>query len=317
MKNKSKILVIIGPTAVGKSDLAVELAKKFDGEVVSADSRQVYQGMDIGSGKVPRDPRQPTTNNEQRTTFSHQGIPHHLLDVANPKKTYTVAEYQNDATHAVKDILTRGKLPIICGGTGFYIQALVDGVVLPDVPPNAKLRKTLEKKSTSELYKILQKLDSKRAENIDQANPRRLIRAIEIAKAIGNVPPISKDNSLFNPLFIGLTLSKEELQRNIEKRYDKRMKQGMVQEVKKLHASKVSWKRLESFGLEYRIIAQFLQNKISKDEMHQRTITESLQYAKRQMQWWKKDQRIKWVQPTKVTPMFKLAKAFLKEENRV
>ncbi|MFA6446138.1 MAG: tRNA (adenosine(37)-N6)-dimethylallyltransferase MiaA [Candidatus Paceibacterota bacterium] len=300
---KPKILVIIGPTAVGKSDLAVELAKKFNGEIISADSRQVYRGMDIGSGKI--------TKNEMK------GIPHHLLNVANPKQTYTVAKYQNDAMRAVKDIISRGKLPIVCGGTGFYIQALVDGIILPDVPPNAKLRKTLEKKSVVELYKILQKLDPIRAKNIDKANPRRLVRAIEIAKALGTIPPISKDNSLFNPLFIGLTLPKEKLQKNIEKRYDKRIKKGMAQEVKRLHSSGLSWKRLESFGLEYRVIAQFLQDKISKDEMRQRIITESMQYAKRQMQWWKKDQRIKWITPSKSNLAKKLVTAFLKSKNRV
>lgn len=302
-KIKPKILVIIGPTAVGKSDLAIKLAKRFNGEVISADSRQVYKGMDIGSGKI--------------TKSEMKGVPHHLLDVANPKSTYTVAQYKKDSLDAIHDILRRGKLPIICGGTGFYIQALVDGMILPNVPPNPKLRKILEKKTVTELYKILKKLDPSRAKTIDRSNPRRLIRAIEIAEVLGKVPEISKESPSFNPLFIGLTLPKEILKKNIEKRYDKRIKKGMIQEVKKLRLQGVSWKRLESFGLEYRTIALFLQNRVTEDEMRERVITESMQYTKRQMQWWKRDQRVVWSAPTQISSIKSLAATFLKDKNRV
>ncbi|MCC6290472.1 tRNA (adenosine(37)-N6)-dimethylallyltransferase MiaA [Candidatus Nomurabacteria bacterium] len=163
-----QVLVIVGPTASGKSALAVQLAKKFDGEIISADSRQVYRGLDIGSGKI--------TEKEKR------GIPHHLLDIASPKRIFTVARYQKLAKQKIAEIIGRGKLPIICGGTGFYIQAIVDDLALPKVKPDSRLRKSLAQKTVPELFKMLQKLDSNRARKIDRNNPRRLIRAIEIAK---------------------------------------------------------------------------------------------------------------------------------------
>ena len=164
--------MVLGPTASGKSDLAVRLAKTFNGEVVSADSRQVYRGMNIGTGKI--------TKKEMR------GIPHHLLSVASPKKTFDVVQWKEKADKAIADIIQRGKMPIICGGTGLYIKALVENVAYPDVPPDWKLRKTLERKTTHQLFATLQKLDPLRAQTIDPRNPRRLIRAIEIVKHTGN-----------------------------------------------------------------------------------------------------------------------------------
>jgi tRNA dimethylallyltransferase len=164
-----KILVILGQTAVGKSNLAVRLAKKFNGEIISADSRQVYKGLDIGTGKI--------------TKKEMGDVPHFLLDVVSPKRKFSVSQYKKLADKAIKHILGKHKTPIIVGGTGFYIQAIVDNLVLPEVKPDLKLRKKLEKKSTEELVKILKKLDSERAREIDTKNPRRLIRAIEIARA--------------------------------------------------------------------------------------------------------------------------------------
>lgn len=284
MPNKPKILVILGPTASGKSDLAVKLAKKYNGEVISADSRQVYRGMDLGSGKI--------------TKKEMGGIPHHLLDVVSPKKTYSVAEYQKTAHQIIKEIIKRKKLPIIVGGTGFYIQSIVDNISLPEVPPNTKLRKELEKKSVSELFKIIKKLDPKRSKTIDAKNPHRLIRAIEIAKFLGKVPKLKKEQK-YNTLEIGLKIDMAILEKNITNRLQKRLKKGMVAEVKKLHDSGVSWKKLESFGLEYGFIACFLQSKISKQEMISSIKTESLKYAKRQMTWFKKDQRILWLSDPK------------------
>ena len=166
-----KIIAIVGPTASGKSDLAVKIARKYNGEIISADSRQVYRGLNIGTGKI--------------TKHEMLGVPHHLLDVADPKKRFTVADFKTLADKAIADISSRGKLPIICGGTGLYIDILTSGFVLPDVPPNPTLRKKLGQKTAAQLFVILKKLDPKRAENIDQTNSVRLIRAIEIAKVFG------------------------------------------------------------------------------------------------------------------------------------
>lgn len=284
---RPKIVVIVGPTASGKSDLAVELARAHNGEIISADSRQVYRGMDIGTGKI--------TKREMR------GVPHHLLDVASPttKKVFTVADYQKFGTRAIEDILSRGKLPIIVGGTGFYIQALVDGVVLPDVPPNVKLRAKLATKTPADLMKILRKLDPTRAKNIDAQNPRRLIRAIEIATELGKVPRL-KTTTKYSPLFIGINIPLDELRIRIASRLKKRLRQGMIQEARELHATGLSWKRMESFGLEYRYLARHLQGKISREEMTHELELAIFQYAKRQMVWFKKDKRIRWVENTQI-----------------
>lgn len=275
------MIVVAGPTASGKSDLAVYLAREFGGEVVSADSRQVYKGLDIGTGKI--------TKREMR------GIPHHLLDVASPKQIFTVSKYKILAEKAIEDIWRRGKLPIVCGGTGLYIRAIVDNLAIPEVPPDKKLRKKLEKKSVEELFAILKKLDSRRAGEIDAKNPRRLIRAIEIAKHLGKVPPLSlgqrQDCKI---LEIGIAPKSEELKNRIHKRLLSRLKSGMVEESRNLHKDGLSWKRMEDLGLEYRFLARYLQNKITKKEMADGLEREIRQYAKRQMTWFKKDKRIRW-----------------------
>jgi len=279
MKNKPKILVILGQTATGKSDLAVFLAKKFNGEIVSADSRQVYKGLDIGSGKI--------------TKREMKGVPHYLLNVVSPKKVFSVADFQKLAYKHIDDILKRGKLPIICGGTGFYLQSIIDGIVLPGIEANKKLRANLEKKDLAELQLILKNLDKKRFTEIDTKNKVRLIRAIEIACAIGKVPRIKK-NPKYSVLQIGVTWPAETLQKRIHDRLIKRLKIGMIKEVKNLHDSGVSWKRLESFGLEYRYLALFLQNKITKAEMINEIETKSNQFAKRQKTWFQRDPKINW-----------------------
>lgn len=279
-RQKQKILVILGPTASGKSDLAVALAKKFNGEVISADSRQVYKGMDIGTGKI--------TKKEMR------GVPHYLLDIASPKTRFDVARYQKLAHKKIANILKRGKLPIICGGTGLYIKAVVENPQYPDAPPDWKLRKILEKKTTEKLFAILKKLDLKRAKTIDERNPRRLIRAIEIAKQAGKTPPV-KNNPLYNALLIGIKKSPDELKKSIATRLHKRIRQGMIAEVEKLRSQGASWKRLEEFGLEYRYIALYLQKKLSKEEMLKILEIKINQYAKRQMTWFRKTPNVRWI----------------------
>jgi tRNA dimethylallyltransferase len=274
---KTKIVVIVGPTAVGKSDFAVSYAKKHNGEVISADSRQVYKGLDIGTGKI--------TKKEMR------GIPHHLLDVESPKKQFTVGKFKELAEKAIQDIVARKKLPIICGGTGFYIDAVVKNITYPDVPRNNKLRKILSKKNPEQLFILLKKLDSKYAKGLNKSekhNPNRLVRSIEIATALGKVPPIQSGALPYNVKWIVLTQQKEKLRERIEKRLLKRIKNGMITEVKNLHKNGLSWKRMEELGLEYRYVARYLRGLISKEEMIKLLQTEIWHYAKRQILWFKR-----------------------------
>lgn len=279
---KPKIYVIVGPTASGKTAYSIKLAQEINGEIISADSRQVYKGLNISSGKA--------------TKREMAGIPHHLLDVASPKRTFTVADFQKLANKKIGEILARGKTPIIVGGTGFYIQAVVDNLILPEVKPNNKLRANLAKKSTIQLFALLQKLDPERAKAIDKYNPVRLIRAIEIAKALGSVPPLNSSNK-YDFKIIGIKVEQTELNKKIKERLLARLKRGMMAEVKKIHQSGVSWERLEQLGLEYRYVALYLQNKMAKSEMIEKLNQEIIKYSKRQMTWFKKDKRISWQKP--------------------
>jgi tRNA dimethylallyltransferase len=285
--SKPKVIVILGQTATGKSDLAVQIASKIDGEVISVDSRQVYKGLDLGTGKI--------------TKKEMQGVPHFLLGVANAKNKFTVSKYKDLADKKIKEILSRGKVPIICGGTGFYIDAVVNNIIFPDVPPNEKLRKILNKKSEIELFKILQKLDKVRAKDIKDKNEInnkvRLIRAIEIAKTLGKVPKIPTSKKEYDFIKIGLSLPADILKEKIEKRLLARIKMGMFKEIENLHKNGLSWKRMKELGLEYRYVAQYLQNKITKEEMLQKLNSEIYKYAKRQMTWFKRDSKINWFDP--------------------
>lgn len=293
-----KIIVILGQTATGKSDFAVEIAKNIGGEVISADSRQVYEGMDLGTGKI--------------TKKEMQKVPHHLLDVASPTTTFSVSKYKKLADKKITEIAKNGHIPIICGGTGFYIDAVIDDVVLPAVKPDKKLRKELEKKSKEELFLILKKLDKNRAESIDKDNPVRLIRAIEIAKSLGSVPALKKSTeSKYNVIKIGLTMPDEVLKERIYKRLHARIKAGMIKEVQNLYSRGISWRKLENFGLEYRYCAQFLQGKfgdisthknkkIALEKMMELLNIEIWHYAKRQKTWFKKDMNTIWIDPREI-----------------
>jgi len=290
-----KLIVILGPTASGKSELAIKLAKKFNGEIVSADSRQVYKGMDIGTGKI--------------TKKEMKGIPHYLLDVASPKRRFTVAQYRKLALKAIEKVFKKRKVPILCGGTGFYIQAVVDGIIIPEVKPDWRLRSNLNKFPVEELYKILKKLDPRRAKAIEKKNPRRLIRAIEIImKTKKPVPPFKKQPLPYPVLMIGIKKLPEELKKLIEKRFLKWLKIGLIAEVKKLRKLGLPWKRIEEFGIHYRVITQYLQNKLSYKEMIEHSLKELHNYAKHQMTWFKRDKRIIWVKNYKKAE--KLVKSF-------
>ncbi len=277
MKTKIKVLIIAGPTAVGKSDYAVEYAIKHNGEVISADSRQVYKGLDIGTGKI--------------TVEEMKGIPHNLLDVANPKNQFNVEKYRVLAQKAILDISSRGKLPIICGGTGFYIDAVINNTVYPNVPHNIVLRKKLNKINASELLIILNKLDSKFAKslnNSEQYNTQRLIRSIEIATALGKVPKVKNLESPYEVKWIILEALPEKLRERIDIRLIKRLKNGMIEEVENLHKHGLSWKKMEELGLEYRYISRYLRGLITKEEMITQLKYEIWHYAKRQILWFKK-----------------------------
>lgn len=296
---KKKLLVILGPTATGKSALAVKLAQKYNGEIISADSRQVYTGLDIGTGKV--------------TKKEMAGVPHHLLDVADPKKRFTVVDFQRIAREKIAEIFSRGHLPIICGGTGFYIEAVTDNVILPDVPPNENLRAGLRGKTAETLLSLLMKLDPARAKTVDQKNSRRIIRAIEIATSLGKVPKIKKSPSPYDILKIGLNLPPEKLKEKIAARLRSRLKIGMLAEAKNLHAKGLSWKRMEELGLEYRYEAKYLKGEITKDEMTTRLNHEIWHFARRQMTWFRADNKIKWFKPNDQKAIEAIIKNFLKK----
>jgi len=300
ISESKKLIVILGPTASGKSELAVKLAKKLGGEIISADSRQVYIGLNLASGKIAKK--------------EMNGIKHHCLDLVTPKTYFTAAQFKKCADKAIKEITKRGRVPIIAGGTAFYINAVTDKVQIPQVGPNWKLRRKLEKRSASELYLMLKKLDLRRARTIEQKNKRRLIRAIEIVRSTGKpVPNIRIPSGDSDILFIGLSLPQEELKKKIKKRLDKRLKEQMIAEIKNLHnppaGGGVSWRRLEELGLEPRWIARFLQGKISKNEMRDKIIRDTYKFVRHQMTWWKKDARIRWIRSQK--DAWGLARKFL------
>jgi len=296
-KTLSKLVVILGPTAVGKTALSVKLAKKFNGEIVSADSRQVYKGMDIGTGKI--------------TKKEMKGIPHHLLSVVSPRIKFTAARYKKLAHKTIKQIIRNNHIPFLVGGTGFYLQTITDNIIIPQVKPDWKLRAELEKLNTQKLFQLLKKKDGRRAKTIDSKNRRRLIRALEIIeKTKQPIPVFKKNKAEFDLLIIGIKKSQQDLKKLIEKRLYKRLKQGMITEIKRLKKQGLSWKRLEEFGLEYRFIAQYLQNKITHNQMIDKIQKESEHYTKRQMTWFKRDKRIHWINKRKQAD--KLIKGFLR-----
>ena len=313
LKKKDKLVAIVGPTASGKSELAVRLAKKFNGEVISADSRQVYRGLDIGSGKVLCD-KKARKQESKKADYFYKGIRHHLLDAASPKRKFTVVRYQRLARKALRDILKRGLLPIIAGGTGFYVDTLLSGQMFPDVSPQPNLRRRFGKESTEDLYHQLVLLDPDRASNIDSKNRARLVRALEIVITSGKAVPAVTNiwKSDFQILKIGLRVERDELQERIGKRLRERLKEGMIEEVRDLHEKEgVSWKRLDELGLEYRYVSRYLREQLSHDEMVRELEREINRYAKRQMTWFRRDKSTKWIDFTDYKKAESLMKSFM------
>lgn len=295
---KPKIIVIVGPTASGKTALAIDLALRLNGEIISADSRQVYRKLDLGSGKVSAE--------EMR------GVKHHLLDVTNLTHVYTGNNFVCDANSAIDDIVSRGGLPIIAGGTFFYIELLKGTDQSAPVAPNPTLRAKLETLSDEELFENLKQLDQERAERIDRYNRRRLIRSLEIIDALGKVPRLEKADSAFDWLTIGIKIDKNILSQRIEKRLNERLEEGMVDEVRNLLNSGVTPQRLYDLGLEYRYITEYLENKISYEEMKIILNTKIRQFAKRQHTWLKRDKDITWFDfPIKTEKVVEITRNFL------
>lgn len=277
---KPPLIVITGPNASGKSELAVHLAKRFGGEIVSADSRQVYRWLDIGTGKITR--------------RAMRGIRHHCLDIANPRRAMSVAEFQKHAQRAIARILSRGNIPFLVGGTGFWIDAVAHGLAFPAVPPNPALRKLLSRKKSAELLRMLRRLDPRRARTIERGNPRRLIRAIEIAKTIGRVPPIERSHP-YEILWLGVRHTPEVMRQRIRKRLRARFSDGMIAEARRLRERGLPWKRFYELGLEYRFLADFLRGKVTRRECETELERKINDYARRQMVWWKKRPELRWV----------------------
>lgn len=294
---KQKLVAILGPTAVGKSEIGVWLAKTLGGiEIISADSRQVYRGLDIGSGKI--------TAREMRS------VPHHLLDVASVKRSFSVAEYKKHAERKIREIAERGNTPVLVGGSPFYISAVADGIMLPEVPPNPSLRKRLQSKSAEELFNMLKEKDPRRATEIDKDNKRRLLRALEIVHALGKVPR-RRASAPYHVLKIGLDTSDKVLKEHIRGRLQRRMRRGMVAEVRQLHNAGVSWRRLEALGLEYRYCAQYLQDKIEKEELAPLLSSATWDFVRRQRAWWRQDKTIIWFRPSEKQKILRHVENFL------
>lgn len=292
---KPKVLVILGPTSGGKTSLAVRLANTFSGEIVSADSRQVYRGMDIGTGK-----------DLGEYVVAGKKIPYHLIDIVNPSTNFNLAKYQRLASVAIKEIIGRSNLPMIVGGTGLYLQSLVDNYTLASGKSDLKLRAELELLGAEKLFAKLKKQAPEFADklnNSDRHNPRRLARYLEIS-AEGRLGEIGKKEAKYDFLILGTNRPEEELKLRISQRRQEMIeREGLIEEVKSLHSKGVSWKRLVSFGLEYKYVSWFLMGKIDYDTMCLKLDIEICQFAKRQKTWFKRWEgqgtKINWVNDEK------------------
>ena len=272
MDDPSPILCVAGPTASGKSACAVMLAKELNGEVISVDSRQVYRMLDIGT--------------EKTSTEEMQGIPHHLIDIRDPKETYSAGDFVKDAERLIKEIRARGKRPILAGGTHFYFDALLYG--LPEeTEPDALLREDLEKRSNESLMQEIRERDSRRAERIDPQNKRRLVRALEIIATHGQVPERNLSEARYPVEWIVLNPERDELRSRIRTRLEKALESGLVEEVERVRAY-VGDTRLNELGLEYRIVGEFLRGERSEESLLPSLSTKVWHYARHQKAWLRK-----------------------------
>jgi len=306
MNESAKIVVVTGPTATGKTALAIKLADYFTGEIISVDSRQVYKGMDIGTGKDLDD-----------YEIDGKVIPYHLIDIADPCYAYNLMEFCHDARSAVKEISEAGHLPILSGGTAMYLNALLSGFSLPGAPPDEAKRQELRGKTVEELDELLKKTNPELFFQLkDHNNRTRLLRALEKAEEperIPEMPPLK-----FESLIIGVYYPRKTVHQRIESRLDARLKEGMIDEIEKLHKDGVSWERLDFLGLEYRYVAEYLQGKTSFQEMRDKLLIKIRQFAKRQDIWFRKMEReghvIHWLPEGDLEQAKKLVEDFLADK---
>ncbi|MBR3740463.1 MAG: tRNA (adenosine(37)-N6)-dimethylallyltransferase MiaA [Clostridia bacterium] len=272
-----RLIVIMGTNASGKSGLGVELALRYGGEVVSADSRQVFRGLDLGSGKI--------------TPEETKGVPHHLIDVCAPGDFFSMADFQRLAYAAIDGILARGRIPFLVGGTGLYVDSVTDGYELSDIEPDLDLRAHLETYETPALYEMLkEKLPDT---DIDPKNRNRVMRALERLAADDYHP--GRRNSRYDVLKLGVTWPREILKARIDERLERRLNQGMVVEVKGLMDAGVSTEFLMKLGLEYRYLTRYLLGEISYDQMVLELGNAIKKFAKRQMTWFRREENLHWL----------------------
>jgi len=291
-RGNNKIIIILGPTASGKSAAAIKLAKKIGGEIISADSRQIYRKMDTGTGKING------FFNIENEAFISEEIPHYAIDIVELNKDFNVSDFKKYAKEKINNILSREKIPIICGGTGFWIKAITSDEVFPKVEPDFALREKLKNETVEKLFEKLKKLDPERAQTIDSKNKVRLIRAIEICQTLGSVPRMQKsERSDYKFLQIGILQKKEILDERIKKNVQQRFANGMVEEVENLHKKyNLDWEKIKSFGLGYKLIPEYLEGGItSEKELLEKIYLAEKNYAKRQMTWFKKEKNIIWL----------------------
>lgn len=306
MNKKIKTIVITGPTASGKTSVAVELAAFFNGEIISVDSRQVYRGLDIGSGK-----------DISEYSAGPVPVPYHLIDIVDPSADYNLMSFCIDAETALKNICSRDRLPFLTGGSALYLNAFLRGYTLPGGPPDANLRDSLRGKSCSELLEIMKNEYPRLFENFSEKNNRtRIIRAMEKAGGVNStIAPFAEK---LDTLAIGVYRTRKEIHRRIEARLDERLNNGMIEEVENLHRTGLSWERLDYFGLEYRYLALYLQGKISFAEMREKLFIRIRQFVKSQDVWFRKMERdglvIHWISPENRKQYFRLTEDFLADK---
>ena len=273
------LLVVLGATATGKTSLAVNLAKTFDAEIISADSRQIYRGMDLGTGK-----------DIEEYTIDGQRIPHHLIDIADAGYKYNVYEFQRDFVESFEAIQKRNRLPLVCGGTGMYLEACLKGYKLIAVPKDQDFRNSLLDKSLEELGDILSGYKNVH-NNSDLETKKRAIRAIEIERYMGAHPEIEMKHPELKPLLIGIKFDREDRRNRISQRLKERLELGMVEEVEGLIKSGVSPEDLIYYGLEYKFLTRYVIGELTYDEMFSQLEIAIHQFAKRQMTWFRKMER--------------------------
>ena len=299
-----KAIAVVGPTACGKTKLGVDLAKKFNGEIVSADSRQIYRHLDLCTGKDKED-----------YLIGKKKIPYHLIDILEPDREFSSADFQKEAFKTINKIIKRGKLPILVGGSPFYVYSVTEGWSFPKLDHDPKIRDRVRKMSLEEKQQALEKIDPAAYEKIDRNNPRRLERALEICLVSGkkfeDFKP--KASPKFDFLLLGKIHSLDTIKERVKKRLEERFEAGMIEEVAGvLKRKKASAKDLEKMGLEPRFITYYLEGRINKQELEDLLLKNIISFAKRQITWFGKDQRINWIEDSSKEPE-NLVRDFIKK----